>query len=319
MAIPNTSYSEIITTTLDNYRDKLADNVLNHNPLLAKLKARGNVDTASGGAKLLENLMYDENGTFKWYSGYETLDTSGSDVLTSASFDWKQCNVNVTMSGLEELQNASKEAVHKLVKARIQVAEKTMQNQVAAALYYANTEHGGKAIGGMQHLIADLPTSGTVGGIDRSSNSWWRNQYYDFSDASVTASSSTITHAMNLMYLRTMRGTDAVDLIVAGETYFTYYEESLQAQQRFMSETKAAGGFNGYRYKGAEVVYDSNCSATRMYLLNTAYFHFRPHANRNFVTLDRKSSVNQDATVVPLYWAGNATTSNPSLSGVIVA
>jgi len=61
--IPNTSYTEIITTTLDNYRSKLADNVLNHNPVLAKLNAKGKVDEASGGAKLLENLMYDENGT----------------------------------------------------------------------------------------------------------------------------------------------------------------------------------------------------------------------------------------------------------------
>lgn len=255
----------------------------------------------------------------RWYSGYETLSVESSDVLTSASFDWKQANANVTMSGLEELQNADRQAVHKLVKARIQVAEKTMQNNVAAALFYSNTEHGGKAIGGMQHLIADLPTSGTVGGIDSSTNTWWRNQYYDFSTESVTASSSTIQHAMNVVYLRCTRGTDVPDLIVAGETYYTYYEESLQAQQRFMSETKAVGGFQGYKYKGAEVVYDSNCSATRMYMLNTDYLHFRPHSNRNFVTLDRKSSVNQDATIVPIYWAGNLTCSNRSLQGVVVA
>tara|TARA_R110000868_G_scaffold148231_1_gene369953 strand:- start:257 stop:1222 length:966 start_codon:yes stop_codon:yes gene_type:complete len=317
--IPNTSYTEIISTTLDAYRGKMADNVLNHSPMLAKLNAKGKVDAASGGAKLLENLMYDENGTFKWYSGYETLSIEGSDVLTSANFDWKQANANVTMSGLEELQNAGKQAVHNLVKSRIMVAEKTMQNNVAASMFYANTESGGKAIGGLQHLVADLPTSGTVGGIDRSTNTWWRNQYYDFSTESITASNSTITAAMNRTYLRCTRGTDSIDLVVAGETYFTYYEESLQAQQRFMSETKAAGGFNAYKYKNADVVYDSNCAATRMYMLNTDYLHFRPHENRNFVTLDRKSSVNQDATVVPIYWAGNLTCSNASLQGVIVA
>lgn len=61
--IPNTSYTEIITTTIDAYRSKLADNVLNHSPLLAKLNAKGKVDMAPGGPKLLENLMYDENGT----------------------------------------------------------------------------------------------------------------------------------------------------------------------------------------------------------------------------------------------------------------
>ena len=62
MTIPNTSYTEALTTTLDLYRDELADNILNHNPLLARLNRKGNVDTASGGIKLLENLMYAENG-----------------------------------------------------------------------------------------------------------------------------------------------------------------------------------------------------------------------------------------------------------------
>lgn len=254
-----------------------------------------------------------------WYSGYETVGVESSDTLTSANFDWKQANCNVTVSGLEEIQNRGKQAVHNLVKSRISVAEKTMANNIGAALFYANTESGGKAIGGLQHLVADLPTSGTVGGIDRSAQSFWRNQYYDFSTESVTASATTIQHAMNATYLNCLRGTDKPDLIVAGSTYFTYYEESLQPQQRFMSAGTADGGFDTYKYKGADVVYDSNCSATRMYLLNTDYLHFRPAADRNFVVLDRKSAVNQDATVVPLYWAGNMTVSNASLQGVIVA
>lgn len=64
MPIPNTSYTELITTTLDNYRDTLADNIMNHNALLKRLNRKGNADPASGGAKLLENLMYAENGKF---------------------------------------------------------------------------------------------------------------------------------------------------------------------------------------------------------------------------------------------------------------
>lgn len=243
-----------------------------------------------------------------------------SDVLTTANFDWKQANCNVTMSGLEEVQNSGAEAMHNLIKARIEVAEATLQNNISAALFYSNTEQGGKAIGGLQHLIADLPTSGTVGGIDRSSNSWWRNQYYDFSDNSVTASSTTIQHAMNVIYLRSERGTEHVDLIVAGENYFTYFEESLQAQQRFMdANEKAVGGFRGYKYKGATVFYDPNCNTNRMYLLNSKYLHFRPAKSRNFVVLKDKVAVNQDASVTPLYWMGNLTISNAARHGVIVA
>lgn len=247
------------------------------------------------------------------------MSTAASDVLTSAQFDWKQLNCNVTLSGLEEIQNNGKQAMHNLLKSRIQVAEKTMQNTMGAALFYSNTENGGKAIGGLQHLVADLPTSGTVGGIDTSAQSWWANQYYDFSANSVTASATTIQHAMNTAYLNCMRGNDMPDMVVAGSTYFTYYEESLQPQQRFTSAKEAEGGFMSYKYKGADVFYDSNCAATRLYLLNTDYLFLRPAEGRNFVTLDRKMAVNQDAVIVPLYWAGNLTCSNRSLQAVVVA
>jgi hypothetical protein len=312
MVAPNSTYSEILTTTIDNYSATLADNVLQNNVLLLYLKQNGNTEAAGGGVKLLENLMYAENGTFSWYSGYEPLSVEASDVLTTAQFDWKQANCNITMSGLEEVQNSGAEAMHNLIKA---------SNNVGEALFYANTEQGGKAIGGLQHLVSDLPTSGTVGGIarDSSGNTFWRNQYYDFLTETVTASATTIQHAMNLINLRTERGTEKVDLVVAGETYFSYYEESLQAQQRFVDTRKAVGGFSGYKYKDATVFYDPNCASTRMYMLNTKFLHFRPAKGRNFVVLKDKVAVNQDATVTPLYWMGNLTLSNAARQGVICA
>ena len=52
---------------------------------------------------------------------------------------------------------------------------------------------------------------------------------------------------------------------------------------------------------------------------NTSYIHYRPHSDYNFVTLDDKVSVNQDATVVPMYWKGNMTLSNAILQSVVCA
>ena len=62
MAIPNSSYTELITTTIDNYRDTLEDNFLKNNSLLVRLKRKGNTDPVSGGVNILENLMYADNG-----------------------------------------------------------------------------------------------------------------------------------------------------------------------------------------------------------------------------------------------------------------
>lgn len=325
MAVPNSSYTEIITTTIDNYSSTIADNVETNNTLLARLRMKGNTDPVDGGVNILENLEYAENSTFQWYSGLETLNVSASDVLTSAPFAWKQANANVVISGLEQLQNAGKEKMHDLLKARIRNAERTMRNQIGSALFNSNTESGGKAIGGLQHLVADLPTSGVVGGVDAGNETWWRNQYYDFSAQTITASASTITAAMNDIFINTTRNGETVDYFVGGSTYFEYYLSSLQANQRFTDDgntgPKAGAGFKSLKFWGgaADVFFDANCAGTRMYALNTDYVKYRPHKSRNFVTLPDKVSVNQDAIVVPMLWAGNMTISNRSLCGVIVA
>jgi hypothetical protein len=322
MAIPSSTYTELVTTTLDLYRDELADNVTHHIPLLERLETKGNTDPAGGGVNLLENLMYAANSTVKWYSGLELLDVSQSDVLTSANFQWKELNANVVISGLDKAKNSgTKESVFNLVKSRIKVAELSLRNSVNDALFYSNTENSGKSIGGLQFLVADLPTSGVVGGIDRGGQTWWRNQYYSFTTQSVTASATTIQHAMNTNYIAATRGRDVIDMFVGGTTYFSYYLESLQANQRFMSDATAGAGFKSLKFWGgaADVFYDASCSATRLYGLNSDYLHFRPHSDYNFVTLDEKASVNQDATVVPIYWKGNMTTSNASLQSVILS
>lgn len=61
--------SEIISTTLRNRSGVLADNVTKNNALLAKLKARGNVKPFSGGRTIVQEMQYQENSTFKRYSG----------------------------------------------------------------------------------------------------------------------------------------------------------------------------------------------------------------------------------------------------------
>lgn len=322
MAIPNSSYDELASTTLDKYSAKLADNILTHNPLLERLKSKGNTKNFSGGKKILENLMYAENDTVAWYSGLEVLNVSQSDVFTSADFDIKELNANVVISGLEQAQNSgSKESVHNLLTSRIRVAEKTMANEMARAIFYGNTENGGKSLGGLQHLVSGTPATGTVGGIDASANAFWRNQEYDFSDESATASKATIRTAMNKVYLNTLRGTDMVDMFIGDVNYFEFYLDSLQENQRFMDDGQAGSGFKSLKFWGgaADVFYDANCPTNTMYALNTGYIHWRPHSSFNFKTGKSRQSVNQDGTVIPMFWKGNMTVSNRSLQGIIEA
>lgn len=322
MASPN--LSELVTSTLRSRTGQLADNVSGNTALLFRLRERGRVKPVGGGRTIIQELEYAENATYKRYSGYETLDISPSDVISAAEFNWKQAAVAVSISGLEMLQNASEEQVIDLLEARIGNAERTMINNLSNDVYSDGTANGGKQIGGMQLLVADAPTTGTVGGINRANHAFWRNQLYDFSVESVTASNTTIQAAMNQMYLKTTRNRDAVDLIVADDTYFRFYWESLQNNQRFSNDKMAQAGFQNLKFMGADVVFDGgldgDAPATHMYFLNTNFIHFRPHRDRNMEPLDPdRFATNQDAMVKLIGFAGNATLSNGSLQGVIIA
>lgn len=320
MAQPNSTYTQLLSVSVANYSETLEDNITNNNALLTYLKKRGNYTTFDGGVEIAENILFAEASAGGWYSGSEVLGTTDADVLTTANFAIKQHYALITMNGLEIIQNAGKSRMHSLIDGKLKAADAKMQNGVGAALFYSNTESAGKAIGGLQHLIADDPTTGTVGGIDSSvaTNSWWRNYVFDYSVNGLVAGSSTILTALNTSFLNTNRGTEKVDLVLGGITYFGHFEGALQANQRFMDAEMGKAGFDAYRYKTAMVMNDPNCSATRMYGINTDTLLFRPHPSRNFTQGEKRQSVNQDVFAIPMWFAGNATIRSRRRNFVII-
>jgi hypothetical protein len=202
-----------------------------------------------------------------------------------------------------------------------------MINNMSVGVYSDGTANGSKQIGGLQHLIADDPTTGTVGGINRatSTNSWWRNIVFDCSsDGGAAATSANIQSYMNRLWIQLVRGTDRPDLIVADNNYYRFYLESLQAAQRITSDKMAQAGFTSLKYMDADVVldggYGGDAPSNHMYFVNTDYLRLRPHTDRNMVPVGgERMSVNQDALVKLIGWAGNVTMTNAFLQGVIKA
>jgi hypothetical protein len=315
MATPN--LSEIITTTLRKRSGSLADAVSNGNALLARLSTKGNMRPVSGGRTIVEELEYAENSTFKYYSGYEELDINPSDVLTAAEYNWKQAAVVVSASGLEaDVQNSGKEAIINLVEKRIANAHRTMKNQISTGIYSDGTGYDSKQITGLQAQVADDPTTGTVGGINRSTWTFWRNKYY----SNATMNASVIQGYMQNLYLQCTRGSDKPDLITADAYMYEYYWDALQSIQRINHDNDMARqGWNSLAFLNADVIYDGDSGhpSYTMYFLNTDFIYLRPHSNRNFVPLERRDSINQDAYVVPIVFAGNLTMSNAKLQGVL--
>lgn len=322
MASPN--LTELVTTTLRSRTKQLADDVTKQTALLNRLNSKGRVKPVSGGRTIVQELEYAENGTYQRYSGYETLNISPSDVFSAAEYDWKQASVAVTISGLEQIQNAGPERIIDLLESRISNAEKTMTNNIGADAYSDGTADGGKQIGGLQLLVADAPSGTTVGGISAATWAFWKNVVFDATtDGSAAATSANIQSYMNRVWVQVVRNTDKPDLIVADNNYWRLYLESLQAIQRITTVTDGAtAGFPSVKYMTADVVLDGgfggSAPTNHMYFLNTDYLFYRPARDRNMTVEDGdRVPVNQDAIVKMIMFAGNMTTSNRSLQALL--
>ena len=343
MPFPN--LSEIVTTTLRNRTGELADNMSRNNAALLRLSRRGNSKPFSSGRTIVQELNYANNQTFQWYSNYQTLNVSPSQVFTAAEYPIRQAAVAVSISGLEELQNSGEEAIIDLLDSRISNAEDTFMNGLSQGIYGDGTVTN--SVGGLQLLVASAPSSGVVGGIDRSQWSFWQNQSWSAgTNGGVVLSPSTILQQMDSLWTLLIRGRDFPDLIVADNNTFRYYLGALQAIQRIQTENgapdMAEAGFQSLKYMNADVVLDGGyqgqstdplpfqtssgtsavggAPASTMYFLNTKYIFWRPHSRRNMVPLDPdRFSINQDAMVRLIGWAGNMTLSNAFLQGILVA
>jgi len=323
MAFANTSVTDIIATTIQSRTRQIADNVTKNNALLARLNNRGNVKPFGGGNVIFQELSFQQNGNAGFYSGYDLLPVAAADVISAAEYNIKQLACPVVMSGLEMLQNAGREQFIDLLEARMNVAESTMANKLAESVYSDGTGDGGKEVTGLDAAVPSDPTTGTYGGIDRATWSFWRSQLYDFSAQSVTPSSTTIQAALNSLWSSLVRGADRPDLVVLSNTYWTYYMSSLQAQQRFTDPKTGDLGFPTLKFMDADVVLDGGiggyCPANTGFMLNTKYLFLRPHKDRNMVALSptRRYAINQDAEVQILAWAGNLTSSGAQFQGRI--
>ena len=195
-------------------------------------------------------------------------------------------------------------------------------NLIAGGLYSDGTGYGGKEITGLGLQVPINPATGSPGGIDRSTWNFWRSKIFDFTtDGGAAVTAANVQTYFNKLWAQLVRGNDRPDLIVVDSVLWGLYMNSLQAIQRFSSSESATLGFVTTKFMDADVVLDGGiggfCPANTGFFLNTKYLFYRPHAQRDMVALSpgKRYSVNQDAEVQILAWAGNLTASGLQFQG----
>lgn len=320
MTSPNSSFTELLSLTVQELEDELFDQILTKNALTAGLKSHGSVVPKDGGPTIVVPIMYAENGSYKRYSGSELLDTSQTDVFSAFQYSWSQIALNIQAHGRELLQNMGRSWHRDLIKSRVMNAKASFENNFNEDLLSDGA--ASNQINGLQALIADAGT-GTVGGISRSAYSFAANQFYRATtDGTAAATSANIVGYMDALDVLIQSYRGKTKFILADNAFYRLYEGAVHPLQRITDPNgKLAGmGFNTYKYKQAEVVLEPTASgmpASTMYFIDPEVLELCPHSSRNLVRLPKRDSWNQDSQIEYMAWMGQLVGKNFRRLGVL--
>jgi hypothetical protein len=271
MSTPNvgqivaTSWKRVVT-------DKPEDQVFGDRWLFDQFTtSNGGLKKLDGGEQIEVTLQYATNTTFRSYSDMETLDVQRIDVLDAALYDWKEHSGTVTYSIIQEFKNSGEGRKVDVIASLVENAIESHKDDLSEAMFADGTGNGSKDIHGLQLLVPDDPTTGTVGSINRATFTFWRsNQITDGG-----ASFSTLRANMRTMYNDCSKGMAGQHptTLVTDQTVFEGYESLLTTNERFTDKANGDAGYKNeaLKFKGAKIGFDEDCGASRMYFLNPKF------------------------------------------------
>ena len=220
------NWDALSSLTRDKFLPVLVDNIFNSNPLAVKLLK--NAELLDGGRKIITPLEYAKNSAQGFYSGYDVLDTTPSDPVTSAVWDWKQAYANISISGEEELKNSGDSMVLSLLKSKMGNAERSLKDLFGTKLFGSGTAAPGSneitalcgqgtldnstdftsetaiidavdstvlhAPGAIDNCIIGYNRS--LGGVNSSSYDWWDASFASFAVDNTTNNNTAATWSM---------------------------------------------------------------------------------------------------------------------------
>ena len=313
----NSSFDELLSTTLKNYIPKLTDNIFSARPLFYALTNGQTIRRISGGAKIVVPVIYGTNSTAGSYSGVDTIDTTAQTGISAAEYDWRQYAATVTINGMEEAKNNGEAQIIDLLEGKIFQTQETIIENMNTMFWSDGTGNSGKDMNGLNKLVG---TGLTVGGIDATDadNDWWRST---LRNGPLDAGAGVLSQAaMATVYNTVSVGNDQPTIIITDQDEYEAYEALLEGQIRYTDTDVADGGFQNLLFKGAPVTFDSDSNLDgKMFFLNTKYLQLVAHSDVWFKPTPFVRPTNQDAVFSQLLCYGELTVSNRARQGMIYA
>jgi hypothetical protein len=277
---------------------------------MRELERQGAIERRAGSPTIELPLDYNANPGAGWDATDVTaVDTTKTDVLTSAQYVSAQLSVPIVWSKKDEAENPSTNQKIALVKSLLENAVNSHDDIIESSIL------GGTATGGFHGLETIVTTDGegAIGGIDGDVELAWRN-------GADTAGSSTIVAKMTAMFNTLSKGsgsTLAPKFLVSDAATQAVYEATQQGIRRYVDVKEADAGFKVIAFKTARYVF-SQYGDNKIYFLNPKSFKLLVNKSAFRLMGDTIEFQDVNGYIRKLFSLCQAVTNNRSRLGVIV-
>jgi hypothetical protein len=294
----------VLNSSLQRSRKKLIMASIRSNALMAWAFANDRVEYEDGGYQISNPLTVGRNPNVTSMEYYDQLPVNQTNEFTTVYYGWSRVVGTVIISDQEEDENRGETMIFKLMKAKLDVLEESIKEKFTEYLYAAG---GGADPLGLAAIVPDDPTVGTLGGLNRATETQWRTSAYNFAG---TLDATNIEEAFDdiLMDL-TLKG-EKPDLILAGRNIFRLYRAAVRDKIVInVTDTKSGKaiydlGFTVASHAGISIMYDEDCPTNKAYFLNSKYLRLHMLKGVNMRVKQLNGPWDMDASGSRVTWQG---------------
>lgn len=298
--------NSVLNATLTKSRKKLIWASLKSHALMAFAFATKRVETEDGGYNITNPLAVGRNPNVTSYSYYNPLPIAQTDEFDTVEYRWSRVAGTVIISNQEEDENTGPSQIFKLMKAKMELLEESIKEKFSSYLYGAGA---GTDPYGLSALIPDDPTTGSLGGINRATESQWRTSSYQYGSGGITSSNIEEVWDDTLMDL-TVKG-EKPDLILSGRDHYRTYRAAVRDKLVInLSDLKGGSGkmvdlgFSGIGHDKIPIVYDEDCPVDKTYFINSKFLRLHMLKGVNMKTKELTAPWETDAKGKRVVWQG---------------
>jgi hypothetical protein len=268
----------LLTSTWYDVRKKLYKDIFQITPLYDKMVESGRIkERVPDGTHFEIPFAYaklDQNA--EWFGRGHGFGMEEKEFMTRMLYQVRNLGDNIVRYWDDERKNKGKARILNYVQEVIDMHKATLMDKLATSMW---TTGGALAINTLPSLISTTPTTGTVGGIDRSTNEYLQNLSVDGSSVTQTTLTGIMENTYNRCSLwKSMSGgTKAPDVIITTQVIYEAYVDLARAMgvYEFNNTSRRVDlGMGNAMFKGAEMFWDPDCPTGTMYMLNTPSLEF---------------------------------------------